>query len=211
MFFTRFNFAVTYCPGTKNIKADALSRQTDQTSYPKTEENIIPETLLVAPVQWDIMTEIAQINRQNPPPRNCPPELSYVPETLRKKLLQQVHNFPSSGHPGINATIQLLKNRFWWSAMSTDTITFVNACNTSKSAKVCLTFAEEEVNLKLQKARVKASMEILQDKKEAAAAEAEALEAEKNMEKNSCRLSLNSAPVETTQRTEQYVIDQTKV
>ncbi len=82
MFFTRFNFTVTYRPGTKNIKADALSRQTDQTSYPKTEENIIPETLLVAPVQCNIMTEIAQINRQNPPPRNCPPELSYVPEKL---------------------------------------------------------------------------------------------------------------------------------
>ncbi len=63
MFFTRFNFTVTYRPGTKNIKADALSRQTDQTNYPKIEENIISETLLVAPVQWDIMTEIVQINR----------------------------------------------------------------------------------------------------------------------------------------------------
>ncbi len=135
MFFTRLNFTVPYCPGTKNIKADALSRQTDQTNYPKIEENIISETLLVAPVQWDIMTEIVQINRQNDPPPNCPPELPYAPESLRDKLLHQVHNSPSSVHPGINA-IQLLKNRFWWPAMSTDKITFVNACaacNISKS------------------------------------------------------------------------------
>ncbi len=49
-----------------------------------------------------------------------------------------MHNSPCSGHPGINATIQLLKNRFWWPDMSTDTITFVNACtacNTSKSPR----------------------------------------------------------------------------
>ncbi len=78
MFFTRFNFTVTYRPGTKNIKANALSRQTDQTNYPEIEENIIPETLLIAPVQWDVMTEIDQINRQNPPPPNCPPELTYI-------------------------------------------------------------------------------------------------------------------------------------
>ncbi len=54
MFFTRFNFTVTYRPGTKNIKADALSRQTDQTNYPKIEENIIPETLLVTPVSFNL-------------------------------------------------------------------------------------------------------------------------------------------------------------
>ncbi len=85
----------------------------------------------------------------------------------------------------------------------------------AEAAKARLTFAEEEVNLKLQKARVEASMEMLQHKKEAAAAvaEAEALEAaiDENAEKHSCRLSLNSVPLETTQRTEQYVIDQTKV
>ncbi len=85
----------------------------------------------------------------------------------------------------------------------------------AEAAKARLTFAEEEVNLKLQKARVEASMEMLQHKKEAAAAvaEAEALGAaiEENTEKHSCRLSLNSAPLEITQRTEQYVIDQTKV
>ncbi|KAI2655939.1 hypothetical protein H4Q32_012732 [Labeo rohita] len=84
----------------------------------------------------------------------------------------------------------------------------------AEAAKARFAFAEEEVNLKLQKAKVEASMEMLKHKKEAAAAvaEAEALEAaiDENAEKHSCKLSLNSAPLETTQRTEQYVIDQTK-
>lgn len=49
-------------------------------------------------------------------------------------------------------------------------------------------------------------MEMLQQKKEVAAAvaEAEALEAaiDEHSEKHSCKLSLNSVPLETTQRTE---------
>ncbi|KAI2665917.1 Transposon Tf2-9 polyprotein [Labeo rohita] len=99
MLFTRFDFTVTYRPGSKNTKADALSRQSDKVNYHDIEENIIPEVLLIAPIQWDIMTEIDQIYRQNPPPPYCPPELTCVPEPLQEKLLHQVHTPPSSGHP----------------------------------------------------------------------------------------------------------------
>ncbi len=64
LFFTRFRFTVTYRPGSKNTKADALSRQTEETTQTSIHDNIIPEKLLVAPVQWDIMTEIEQLNLQ---------------------------------------------------------------------------------------------------------------------------------------------------
>uniref|UniRef100_A0A8C2C1P2 ribonuclease H n=1 Tax=Cyprinus carpio TaxID=7962 RepID=A0A8C2C1P2_CYPCA len=101
LFFTRFNFSVTYRPGSKNTKADALSRQTEESVHPTLSENIIPESLLVAPVQWDILTEIEQLNSQEPPPAESPANLIYVPETLRKQLMTQVHTTPSSGHPGI--------------------------------------------------------------------------------------------------------------
>lgn len=57
-------------------------------------------------------------------------------------------------------------------------------------------------------------MEMLKHQKEAAAAiaQAEVLEAavDENTEKHSCKLSLNSDPLEPTQCTEQYIIDQTK-
>ncbi len=33
---------------------------------------------------------------------------------------------PSSGHPGITTTVQLLKNRFWLPSMTRDTAIFVN-------------------------------------------------------------------------------------
>ncbi len=138
LFFTRFRFTVTYRPGTKNTKADALSRQTEKVNQTNNNDNIIPEKILVAPVQWDIMTEIEQLNLQDPPPPESPADHTYVPEPLRPRLIAQVHTSPSSGHPGINATANLLKNRFWWSSLLADTTKFVQnctTCNTSKSPR----------------------------------------------------------------------------
>ncbi|KAL0152355.1 hypothetical protein M9458_052078 [Cirrhinus mrigala] len=94
LFFTRFQFTVTYRPGSKNTKADALSRQAETSPHPDHQENIIPTTLLLAPVQWD--TEIEQANQQQPPPSECLPGKLFVPETLRHRLLSQVHRVPSS-------------------------------------------------------------------------------------------------------------------
>ncbi len=51
---------------------------------------------------------------------------------------QQVHDLPSSGHPGLTVCIQLLSNKFWWSTLRTDIIVFIKncvTCNTSKSSK----------------------------------------------------------------------------
>lgn len=135
MFFTRFDFTVTYRPGSKNVKADALSRQTDEPERSGNTENILPETLLLAPVQWDIMTEISQANEQIAIPATCPPDHTFVPAHLRDRLLHQVHDFPSSGHLGITATLQLLQNQFWWETMPADVTTFLNHCTACQTTK----------------------------------------------------------------------------
>lgn len=128
MFFTQFQFTVTYKPGTKNAKADALSRVFRE---------VIPETRILAPIQWDIMTEISQANARTPPPTECPPTKTYVPENLRATLLELLHASPSSGHPGISRTIHLVQNQFWWPSLPADAQEFVRSCavcNTSKSS-----------------------------------------------------------------------------
>ena len=77
-----------------------------------------------------------------------------------------------------------------------------------------MSYAEEEISLKLEKAKLEASIEMLNYKKETAAAiaEAEALEAavDANRERHSFVLALDSSSLEAAQRTEQYVIDQAK-
>ncbi len=55
-------------------------------------------------------------------------------------MLHLVHDAPSSGHPGITASLQLLSDRFWWPTLQADTVTFVQqcpVCNMSKSSHQC--------------------------------------------------------------------------
>ncbi len=135
LFFTRFNFKITYRPGSQNTKADALSRLYESSASNPNPELILPPSIILAPIQWDIMTEIADAQNIEPPPAETPPNLTYVPQPLRQRVLSLVHSNPSSGHPGITATLQLLNNRFWWPAIQIDTITFIKNCDICNISK----------------------------------------------------------------------------
>ncbi len=129
LFFTRFIFKITYRPGSQNTNADALSRLYESSATNPSQKLILPSTIILAPIQWDIMTEFADAQNTDPPPAETPPNLTYVPQPLRQRVLSLVHSIPSSGHPGITATLQLLNNRFWWPSIQTDTITFIKNCD----------------------------------------------------------------------------------
>uniref|UniRef100_A0A8C1YSB8 Gypsy retrotransposon integrase-like protein 1 n=1 Tax=Cyprinus carpio TaxID=7962 RepID=A0A8C1YSB8_CYPCA len=138
LFFTRFDFSVTYRPGSKNTKADALSRQFEEEDIPVDPEPILPFQVVIAPIQWDIMTLLQQYREQNETPVACPVDRIFVPEHLRDQVISQVHCHPSSGHPGITATINQLENRFWWESLHKDTTNYIQQCNsciTNKSSK----------------------------------------------------------------------------
>ncbi|KAI2652199.1 Transposon Tf2-9 polyprotein [Labeo rohita] len=138
LFFTRFNFTIKYRPGSQNHKADALSRIHEPDHAPQPPTTILPSTVLLAPVTWDVMTEITEAQAQDPPPADCPRDLTYVPLALRPRILSEVHSTPSSGHPGIETTIDLLHNRFWWPSLRADATAFVKnciTCNTTKASR----------------------------------------------------------------------------
>ncbi|KAL0188510.1 hypothetical protein M9458_015609, partial [Cirrhinus mrigala] len=136
LFFTRFHFQVTYRPGSQNTKADALSRVHEPGQPTNPPEPVLPTSIIVAPVAWDILTEITEAQTQDPPPAECPANLTYVPLSLRSRVLSEVHSVPSSGHPGIEATLHLLNNRYWWPTIRSDTINFIKSCTTCNTAKV---------------------------------------------------------------------------
>ncbi|KAI2657028.1 Transposon Tf2-6 polyprotein [Labeo rohita] len=138
LFFTRFDFVINYRPGSQNTKADALSRVHESEHASQPPETILPSSVIVAPIAWDLMTEITEAQTQDPPPADCPGDRTYVPAALRQRVLSEVHSVPSSGHPGIEATLHLLRNRFWWATLRADTITFIKqciTCNTSKAQR----------------------------------------------------------------------------
>ncbi|KAK3540360.1 hypothetical protein QTP70_029553 [Hemibagrus guttatus] len=99
LFFTRFQFTVTYRPGSKNSKADALSRRHDHPQAEFKPNPILPASIIIAPVTWDLMDEIQRQQQGEPTPPGCPPTKHYVPSNLRIRVMQWVHTSLCSGHP----------------------------------------------------------------------------------------------------------------
>lgn len=60
MFFTRFDFKVTYLPG-KNTKKDALSRQHDPPKAEDTTTLILAPTYFAAPIIWSLDESMAMM------------------------------------------------------------------------------------------------------------------------------------------------------
>jgi len=69
--------------------------------HAQSDEQTIPSTMILALVQWDIKTEIADAQVRNPSPPECLLKWIYVPPSLQKKVLQWVNSSRSSRHPGI--------------------------------------------------------------------------------------------------------------
>ncbi|KAI2653996.1 Transposon Tf2-9 polyprotein [Labeo rohita] len=85
LFFGRFNFTLSYRPGSKNVKPDSLSRIFDHSDRPSTPESIFPETLIVSTLTWEVETRVKTALEGVTPPVACPPNRLFVPEELRSE------------------------------------------------------------------------------------------------------------------------------
>ncbi|KAL0149043.1 hypothetical protein M9458_055658 [Cirrhinus mrigala] len=108
LFFTRFNFKITYRPGSKNTSADALSRQFSA-DPPVELEPIIPSNLIISPILWEQDNNIRHATLQEPTPPECSEGMIFVPHSQRLTLLGTAHQTPGSGHPDSQRTISLLQ------------------------------------------------------------------------------------------------------
>ncbi len=81
------------------------------------------------------MTEISEALISDPAPVKCPPDRTYLPPALRLRVMQWVHELPSAGQPGINATIQLASNHFWWATLQSDVTLCLQKCDTYNISK----------------------------------------------------------------------------
>ncbi|KAK3532221.1 hypothetical protein QTP86_009498 [Hemibagrus guttatus] len=73
LFFTRFKFTIAYRPGSKNIKADALSRLYGPDIANDDPEPILPEKIFASPISWSEDT----LPESNALP-GCPPGLQFI-------------------------------------------------------------------------------------------------------------------------------------
>ena len=100
LFFTRFSFTLSFRPGSKNIKADALSRHFSPNSLLERPEPIIPDSCVIAPVRWVLMEQVQDGHRLEQPPPDTPPSKTFVPTAQRPLVLEWGHNSHLVGHPG---------------------------------------------------------------------------------------------------------------
>lgn len=129
LFLTRFNFTLSYRPGSRNAKPDALSRRFSdlegETLEPAT---ILSRGHLVATLTWEVEEKVKAALETEPGPSACPPDRLFVPQSLRSEVLQWAHGSRLTCHPGASRTKEVLQQRFWWSTLSEDTADFVKAC-----------------------------------------------------------------------------------
>ncbi len=135
LFFGRFDFVLSYRPGSKNIKPDALSRIFDPSERPVTPECILPEKVVISTLTWEVESKVKTALEGVTPPPGCPPSRLFVPEGLRSDVIRWGHCSNVACHPGVNRTSCLVKQRFWWPLMARDIHDFVLACSVCATSK----------------------------------------------------------------------------
>ncbi|KAI2652428.1 Transposon Tf2-8 polyprotein [Labeo rohita] len=128
-----FNFSITYRPGSKNVRADALSRLAEGETNTETPSPIIPDHLIISPIEWTEPPAVATPEPRAPP--GCPPGRQFIPPSQRVNLIHTTHISLGTGHPGANYTLSLLSDRFWWPDMARDVRRYVQGCKECAMSK----------------------------------------------------------------------------
>ncbi|KAL0151259.1 hypothetical protein M9458_053450 [Cirrhinus mrigala] len=120
----RWSMFFTYQPKHKNLKADALSRLHSTDPVDESPEPILPPSVFLAPIIWQLDDQIRHATFEEAAPAGR----TYVPTHLRLPLLYSAHTSLGSGHPGSRRTLSLLRQRYWWPKMAKEVARYVKGC-----------------------------------------------------------------------------------
>lgn len=79
LYFTSFNFVISYRPGSKDTKADALSRFYASDEIPEDLKPILPSNIIFSQILWSLDEKIAEATATEPVPPGYPGGRTYVP------------------------------------------------------------------------------------------------------------------------------------
>ncbi len=127
LFFGRFEFSISYRPGSKNGKPDALSRQFGSTEGASSKEVILPHHCVVGAAVWGVEQTVKRALSHVTSPR-APEGALFVPEAARLAVLRWGHSSKLAVHPGVRGTLAIIRQRFWWPTRERDIRRFVASC-----------------------------------------------------------------------------------
>lgn len=99
LFFSRFNFILSYRPGHKNLKPDALSRQFSMCKMVPEPDTILPSHCILGAVHFDVEPAVIAAQAEEAGPSQCPTNHLYVPSSVCSQVLQWGHSTQLSCHP----------------------------------------------------------------------------------------------------------------
>ncbi len=134
-FFGQFDFTISYRPGSKNTKPDALSLQFDSSEDGSATETILPDGLVVGAMVWGIEQQVKRALACVTIPQECPAGRLFVPRSVRPAVLRWSHASKLVVHPGIRGTLATIRQRFWWPALARDVRHFVICCPVCTQSK----------------------------------------------------------------------------
>lgn len=93
---------------------------------------ILPTSVVWGADEWSInqVDKDEQGNQQTP--EGCPANQRFVPSHIRTEVLPSGHNSRVACHAGVNRTLFLLQEHFWWPSMATDTRQYTSACTRNR-------------------------------------------------------------------------------
>lgn len=120
LFFTSFNFTITYRPRQKNQKADALSRIHNPEPNSSPHKPILPSAIIVSPIHGPSMTRSLKPHSQSQPRgpgedlcTNCSPPIPHGQQTL-----------------------SLINSHYCWPNMAQNISRYVRGCSVCAISKV---------------------------------------------------------------------------
>jgi hypothetical protein len=154
-FLEDFDYELRHIAGTKNW-ADPLSRRPDHDDGKGDNEDMValPDKAFVRIIDLTILDQqIEKEQKEDLPKLNSWGERYIIrqgednvwrlkaamvvtrPEAVRTHLLQQYHDSPTAGHPGIWKTLQVLLKDYWWPTIRDDVKAYVQGCLKCQATK----------------------------------------------------------------------------
>jgi len=161
LFLSKFDFRISFRPGEKGGKPDALSRRPD---YKISYNNINSRSSILTNNNFCCTTieninKLIQAQKNDKYCRNIYSKIKensqtksslfsiiegilhfqkriIVPPTLKANILKSFHDTPTNGHQGFEKTLEKLKRFYWWPNMRNDVDNYIRSCDTCGRNKI---------------------------------------------------------------------------